>query len=93
MVIVMYFEQTIIRGNRQIRNDEYCPNEELSLHLRAHNKVHGSDDWFDIGKLTEDDIKDIQKLCKSDLEKDIFKDLKAGDCIDVLLHFYVYIKR
>ena len=49
----MYFEQTIIRGNRQLRNDEYSPNEELGLHLRAHDRVSGGEDWFDISKLTE----------------------------------------
>lgn len=89
----MYFEQTIIRGNRQLRNDEYSPNEELGLHLRAHDRVSGGEDWFDISKLTEKEVKTIKSLCKSKIEKDIFKNLKAGDSIDILLHFCVYVKR
>lgn len=89
----MIFEQTIIRGNKQVRNDEYSPNEKLSLHLRGHNRVSGGDDWFDISKLTKDEVKTIKDLCQNDIEKEIFEDLKVNDSIDVLLHFHVYVKR
>ena len=89
----MYFEQTIIRNNKQLRNDEYSPNEELSLHLRSHNRINGGEDWFDISKLSEKEVKTIKSLCKSKIEKEIFKNLKEGDSIDVLLHFCVYVKR
>ena len=89
----MYFEQAIIRGNRQLRNDEYSPNEELGLYLRSHIRGRGGDDWFSIENLTRYDVKTIKSLCENKIEKDIFKDLKAGDSIDILLHFCVYIKR
>ena len=89
----MYFEQTIIRDNKQIRDDEYSPNEELGLYLRTHDRISGGEDWFDISKLSEKEGKTIKSLCKSKIEKEIFKNLKAGDSIDVLLHFCVYIKR
>lgn len=89
----MYFEQTIIRDNKQIRDDEYSPNEELGLYLRTHDRVSGGENWFDISKLTEKEVKTIKSLCKSEIEKKIFKNLKAGDSIDVLLHFCVYVKR
>lgn len=89
----MYFEQTIIRDNKQIRDDEYSPNEELGLYLRTHDRISGGEDWFDISKLSEKEVKTIKSLCKSKIEKEIFKNLKAGDSIDVLLHFCVYIKR
>lgn len=89
----MYFEQTIIRDNKQIRNDEYSPNEELGLYLRSHDRISGGEDWFDISKLSEEEVKTIKSLCKSKIEKEIFKNLKTGDSIDVLLHFCVYVKR
>ena len=89
----MYFEQTIIRDNKQIRNDEYSPNEELGLYLRTHDRISGGEDWFDISKLSEEEVKTIKSLCKSKIEKEIFKNLKTGDSIDVLLHFCVYVKR
>ena len=89
----MYFEQTIIRDNKQIRDDEYSPNEELGLYLRTNDRINGGEDWFDISKLSEKEVKTIKSLCKSKIEKEIFKNLKEGDSIDVLLHFCVYVKR
>ena len=92
MVIVMYMETSIIRENKIIADFEFEPNEELSLYLRSHIRSRGGDDWFIISNLTRYDIKEVKSLCKSKIEKDLFKDLKAGDSIDILLHFCVYVK-
>ena len=91
MVIIMYMETSIIRENKIIADFEFEPNEELSLYLRSHILGKGGDDWFIISNLTRYDVKKIKSLCKSKMEKDLFKNLKAGDSIDILLHFCVYI--
>ena len=88
----MMFETTIIRGNRQIANFDLYPNEELGLFFRAHERGSGGDDWFCIPDLTQEDIETINSLCETDEEKELLGDIKEGDMIDILLHFYVYVK-
>ena len=87
----MMFETTIIRGNRQVEHFDFSPNEELDLFFRAHERNYGDDDWFCIPDLTQEDIDTINSL-STDEEKEILKNLKVGDMIDILLHFYVYVK-
>ena len=89
----MYMETTIIRDNKQIADFEFSPNEELSLYLRSHERAKGGDDWFYINSLTNEVVKTIKNLCKHYEEKELLSILKEGDVIDILLHFYVYIKR
>lgn len=89
----MYMETTIIRNNKQIADFEFSPNEELNLYLRSHERAQGGDDWFYINSLTNEEVKTIKGLCKNYEEKELLSILKEGDGIDILLHFYVYIKR
>ena len=88
----MFFETTIIRDNRQIADFEFSPSEELGLYLRSHDRIRGGDDWFCIPDLTKEDISEINSLCKTEEEKELLSILKEGDMIDILLHFYVYVK-
>lgn len=88
----MFFETTIIRENRQISDFEFSPSEELGLYLRSHDRIEGGDDWFCIPNLTEEDINKINSLCKTGEETELLSILEEGDMIDILLHFYVYVK-
>ena len=89
----MYFDTTIIRENKQIANFEFCPSEELNYHLRSHERIEGGDDWFCIPNLTKSEIAKIHSLCKTEEEKELLEDLQEGDMIDILLHFYIYVKK
>lgn len=89
----MYMETTIIRDNKQIANFEFSPSEELDLYLRSHERARGGDDWFYINSLTNEEVKTIKSLCKTEEEKKLLSILKEGDGIDIMLHFYVYVKK
>lgn len=87
----MYMETTIIRGNKQIANFDFAPNEELDLFLRGHDRARGGDDWFIIENLTKSDIKFIKNNLKTEDEIKYLSDIQENDGIDVLLHFCVYV--
>ena len=87
MVIIVYYETGIIRNNKVIKNFDFCPNKDLDLYLRSHERSKGSDDWFSIANLTKDEVKKINDL---DTEK-VLAELKEGDTIDILLHFTIRI--
>ena len=65
-----YFEMTIINGNE--RNDfNISVNNKLYNYLTCHPNQHsGGEDWFDI-KLNQSDVENIQKLCKTNEEKQL----------------------
>ena len=86
-------ETTIIRENKHVADFEFCPNEELDIYLRSHPRSHGGDDWFYINDLTEEEVKTIKRLCKHHEETELLEPLQAGDGIDIMLHFYIYIKK
>lgn len=88
----MQYETTIIRENKRIADFTLAPNQELDLFFRSHERSYGDDQWFCIPDLTKEDVKTINSLCETDEEKELLGDIKEGDMIDILLHFYVYVK-
>ena len=89
----MIMETTIIRGMRHIADFNLAPNQDLDLYLRGHERAHGGEDWFYINDLTQKEVKTIKGLCKTEEEKELLYILKEGDGIDIMLHFYVYVKK
>ena len=89
----MYHETTIIRGNKQISNFEYCPNADLDLYLRSHPRSRDGEDWLIIDDLTEEDVQTIKDLCRNQEEKELLEPLQPGDGIDIMLHSYLYVCR
>ena len=89
----MELEIAILRENKMIGDFRISPNEDLDLYLRSHERGEGDDQWFYISNLKQKEITKIQKLCKTEEEKELFGELKEDDTLDIILHHYVYIKR
>lgn len=89
----MELEIGILRENKIVGDFSISPNEDLSLYLRSHERGEGDDQWFYIANLKQKEIDEIQKLCKTEEEKELFEELKEDDTLDIILHYYVYIKR
>lgn len=82
-----YFEMTLINGVTDRHDFDISVNESLYNYLTCHEnaKTYGSD-WFGI-TLNETDVETIQKLCKTNEEKELIgKNVRTGTIIDVLIH-------